>query len=113
MRRALVLLLGLAACGGGSDGGAPQVTFAIAGTVPRTGSTAAPIDGPLVITFNWPADLATITRQTVQLFRDATGLEVAFDLFKQPSNLTNVQVMPLNDTFELMKNKAKFCKHGP
>jgi hypothetical protein len=93
----LVLLLGLAACGGGSGGGAPQVIFAITGTVPRAGNTAAPIDAPLVITFNWPADLATITRQTVQLLRDTTGLAVPFDFFKQPSNLTNVQVLPLND----------------
>ncbi|MHC4973378.1 MAG: Ig-like domain-containing protein [Planctomycetota bacterium] len=97
MRRAWILLLFLAACGGGSGGGTRQVAFGLAGTLPTAGSTVAPVDAPLVITFNLPADLATVTRQTVQLLRQATGLAVAYDFFMQPSNLTNVQVRPLND----------------
>jgi len=97
MRRACILLLGLAACGGSGGGGAPQAVFAISGTVPRPGTTEAATDSPLVITFNLPADLATVTRQTVQLVREATGLTVAFDIAAQDFNPTNVQLVPLND----------------
>ena len=95
MRRAWILLLGLAACGG--SGGTPQAVFGLAGTVPTAGTTVAAVDSPLVITFNLPADLATVTRQTVQLIREATGLTVAFDIFAQGFNPTNVQLLPLND----------------
>jgi hypothetical protein len=97
MRRAWILFLFLAACGGSSGGGMPQAAFGIAGTVPRAGTTVAAVDSPLVITFNVPADLATITRQTVRLIREATGLTVAFDISTRPSNATNVQLLPLDD----------------
>jgi hypothetical protein len=97
MRRVLYLLFLLAACGGGSGGGAPQAVFAIAGTVPEAGTTQATVDSPLVITFNLPADLATVTRQTVQLIRESTGLTIAFDIFAQGFNATNVQLLLQND----------------
>lgn len=92
-----ILLLCLAACGGSGGGGVPQAVFGIAGTVPSTGTAVAPVDSPLVITFNLPADLATITRQSVQLFRGASAATVAFDIAAQGFNPTTVQLMPLAD----------------
>ena len=97
MRRAWILLLGMAACGGSGGGGPVQLTFGLAGTVPSAGTTVAEVDSPLVITFNLPADLTTVTKQTVQLFREATGLTVIFDISAPASNPTNVQLLPLND----------------
>ncbi|MHC4161338.1 MAG: Ig-like domain-containing domain, partial [Planctomycetota bacterium] len=97
MGRAWILLLGLAACGGSGGSGTPQAVFGLAGTVPTAGTTVAAVDSPLVITFNLPADLATVTKQTVQLFRESTGTTVAFDIVAQGFNPTNVQLLPLND----------------
>ena len=102
LRRAWTLALGLAlvACGGGGGGGGPSLTFAVSGTVPTPGDVFASTDGTLALTFTLPADLATVTPQTLQLER-GDGTPVAFEILVQGFNPTNVQMRPL---FSLQPN---------
>ncbi|MHC4549347.1 MAG: kelch repeat-containing protein [Planctomycetota bacterium] len=97
MQRVWILALGaaLAACSGG--GGSPvQLVFAISGTVPTAGSVVAPVDGLLVVTFTLPADLTTVTAQTLRLYRD-DGTSVPAEVLAQGANPSNVQLKPLAD----------------
>jgi hypothetical protein len=81
----------LAACSGG-DGGL-DVPFSVVGTTPRDGEVGAPIDAPIAVNFSLPADLSTVTSDTLWLER-YDGQRIGAAILKQVSNGSAVRIEP-------------------
>lgn len=96
MRTAAALLLGaILGCGGGGGGGV-TLEFALSGSVPAAGSVDAPVDAPIAVTFNKPADAGTLTQGNIRLL-DGAGRPVGIDLVVRDFNPVSLSVQPLEN----------------
>jgi hypothetical protein len=91
---ALFLAAFIAACSGGSGGG--TTPFELSGSSPTAGDAEAPIDASLLVVFNRPADVDTITRENIRL-EQADGTPVAINLFVQGFNASAINLEPLKN----------------
>jgi hypothetical protein len=81
----------LAACSGG--GGGVDVPFSLVATSPQDGEVGAPIDAPIAVNFSLPADLSTITGETLWIER-YDGQRIGATILKQISNGSAVRIEP-------------------
>jgi len=97
----LIGLLLIGSCGGGG-GGAAVVAFAVAGTVPRAGETAASPDADLTVTLTLPADLSTVVPASL-FVETAAGVRVSGAIVVNPVTAAILRFSPL---FRLEENAA-------